>query len=90
MDRGAFSSEEVENITETLGSNYSIKNYSDKQINTEIEFDSLYEKSRGCMMVDNWCLFLITDGGSQRAGNIYKFSQEGIIMITKKYSIDLK
>lgn len=91
MDRGAFTSTEVENIENKIGNNYFIAIFAEEQIETEAQYNLLYNKSRGCLMEDNWCFFF-TDSQKEkkRVGNLHKFSKVGIEMITKKYEIELK
>lgn len=54
-------------------------------IDSEKEFQELYEKSRGCVMKDNWCLFFTSV--HQKEGTLYKFSKNGILAMKKKYGI---
>lgn len=91
MDRGAFTSTEVENVENKIGKNYFIAIFADEQIDTEEQFNVLYRKSSGCLMEDNWCFFLTnSQKEKKKVGNLHKFSKVGIEMIAKKYEIELK
>ncbi len=91
MNRGAFNSTEVNYLENKIGKNYFIAIFAEENIETESQFDELYKNSRGCIMEDNWCLFFTGEKKeNKQIGNIHKFSKAGIIMITKKFDIELK
>jgi hypothetical protein len=78
-------------LTNYIGSNYSIKVFSDEMIDTEKQFDDLYKKSRGCIMENDWCMFFTDNSFSnKKTGNVYKFSEEGCKMIVEKFKVELK
>jgi hypothetical protein len=58
---------------------------SEQIIDSEAEFQELYEKSRGCIMKDDWCLFFTSV--HQKEGTLHKFSKNGILAMKKKYDI---
>jgi len=91
MNRGAFTSAEIKKVEDRIGTNYLIDIFSDDLIDTEAQYDALYKKSKGCLMEDNWCLFL-TDRKKDKkiVGNLHKLSTFGVEMIAKKFEIDLK
>lgn len=91
MDRGAFTSEEVEKLENKIGINYFIAIFAEEQIETEEQFDALYKKSRGCVMDENWCFFYTGKKEEKKeTGNMYKVSVQGIKMLAKKFDIELK
>ena len=91
MNRGAFTSEEVESLENKIGKNYFISIFAEEQIETEEQFDKLYKDSRGCFMDENWCFFLAGKKEEKKEiGNMYKVSQEGMKMLANKFDIELK
>lgn len=90
MNRGAFTSEEVNYLENKIGKNYFIAIFADEEIETEEQYDKLYKNSRGCLMDEYWCFFFTgKTEGKEKAGNMYKVSQNGMKMLAKKFDIEL-
>ena len=85
-----FSAEELKKIAGQLEIMVGNLNYHERLIETEEDFDLLYKKSRGCVGEDDWVLFFSEHTGDKTKGSLYKLSTEGVLMLAKKFKVDLK